>query len=569
MKSLLIFLLFVATAFAATKEETEQAKAFMAEKIRTGSLSISDLDQDFKLGNNTFNYSQFPDLAEKVIKETTKDLNREDANQLLQNYLVNHSDVLKSTEDFRSTCTDAKHMCDDKMKHRSFTLTIVNSLYQDVMKTDQSFLESNLCTFKEDLIPTTSFWNQFVDFNKNKDNCEPLEVNQQRHVKKDNYQQDFMIRKTAENKHQIVLNLDFSYLAGGLSPSEMMNRVRQCLKDINPYLGSEDNQLEIIAITPEEAKSKPSLSKLSPAKISIEGPNFRSHSRSYSDAAECTTIVHETLHLLGLCDEYPERDKSLMNATCRIITTQDSIMRNKDEALDRSLQHQTQCECRPGTTCDNIMSSNNENAKNLYLAEVDNDLLEGWFQSDYCTNGPSRALPPSEIPSQAMTIASESADEMVLKIYKPHAQTKGALYYGEYTLNCKFTPKTTPPALNEEERQRFRASKELVKQRIAMAPRRSSCPPGSKEISRQHKLSGNPGASLRAGILTIEKDSEKPLLSPNHMARILSGNCPTRASNYRKCADLGYSGITEARCNQTVRANCSEENFLMNSGDNN
>jgi hypothetical protein len=154
MKSLFIFLLFMATAFAATKEETEEAKRFMAEKVRTGSLSISDLDQDFTIGKNTFNYSQFSDLAEKVIKDSTKDLNKEEANQLLQNYLVNHSDVLKGTEAYRSACTDSKYTCENKMKHRSFTLTIVNSLFQDVNKTDQSFLESNLCTFKTDLVPT-------------------------------------------------------------------------------------------------------------------------------------------------------------------------------------------------------------------------------------------------------------------------------------------------------------------------------------------------------------------------------------------------------------------------------
>lgn len=540
----------------------------MAEKVRTNSISISDLDQDFTIGKNTFNYSQFEDLAKQVIKNETKSLNSEEANQVLQNYLVNHSDVLKGTETFRSSCTDTKSLCENKMKHRSFTLTIVNSLFQEVKKTDQSFLESNMCTFKTDLLPSASFWSQFVEFNKNKDKCDPLETGEQRHVKKDNYSQDFLLRKIAENKHQIVLNLDFAYNAGGLSPNEMMNRVRQCLKDISPHLGTEENQLEIIAITPDEAKSKPSLSKLSPAKISIEGPNFRSHSASYSDAAECTTIVHETLHLLGLCDEYPERDASLMNATCRIITTQDSIMRNKDESLDRSLQHETQCECKPGSACDNIMSSNNETAKNLYLAETDEDLLEGWFKSDYCSNGPSRVLLPTEIPNQAMKVDSESADEIILKIFKPHVQTKGALYYAEYTLNCRFAPKSTPPALHEEERQRFRASKELIKQRVAMAPRRSSCPQGIQELSHKNKLEGNPGASLRAGVLTIEKDSEKPLLSPNHMTRILSGNCNSRASNYRKCADLGYSGITESRCNQTVRANCSEENFLINSGDN-
>lgn len=569
MKSLFIFLILVTTAFAATKEETEQAKSFMAEKVRTKSLSISDLDQDFTIGKNTFNYSQFSDLAEKVIKEETKDLNREDANQVLQNYLVNHSDVLKGAEAYRSECAEDKHICENKMKHRSFTLTIVNSLFQEITKTEQSFLESNLCTFKSDLIPSQSFWSQFVEFNKNKDNCEPLEVNQQRHVKKDNFSQDFLLRKTAENKHQIVLNLDFDYKSGGLSPVEMMNRVRQCLKDISPHLGSEDNQLEIIAISPEEAKSKPSLSKLNPAKISIEGPNFRSHSASYSDAADCTTIVHETLHLLGLCDEYPERDGSLMNATCRIITTQDSIMRNKDEALDRSLQHQTQCECKPGTECDNIMSSNNQTAKNLYLAETDNDLIDGWFKADYCTNGTARALPPSEIPTQAMKVDSENGDEINLKIYKPNARTKGALYYVEYSLSCRFTPKTTPPDLNDEERQRYRVSKELMKQRIAMAPRNSACPYGTKELSHKNKLSGNPGASLTAGVLTIEKDSEKPLLSPNHMARILSGNCTSKASNYRKCAEMGYSGFNETRCNKTIRATCSEENFLMNSGDNN
>lgn len=568
MKVLFLFIFLVSSAFAATKQETEHAKSVMAEKVRTGALSINDLDQDFKIGNNTFNYSQFPDLAEQVIKAETKDLSREDANQLLQNFLVNHSDVLKGTEAYRAECTDAKHICANKMKQRSFTLTIVNNLFQAVNRTEQSFFESNLCTFKTDLLPTESFWNQFVEFNKNKDNCEPLELNEQRHVKRDSYQQDYMIRRTAENKHQIVLNIDFDYKAGGVSSAEMMNRLRQCLKDIGPHLGPEDNQMEIVAITPEEAQSKPSLRKLNPAKISVEGPNFRSHSASYSDAAECTTLVHETLHLLGLCDEYPERDASLMNATCRIITTQDSIMRNKDEALDRSLQHQTQCECRPGSECDNIMSSNNQRAKDLYLSETDMDLIDGWFQSDYCTHGPSRALPPSEIPTKAMKIDSETADSIALKIYKPVARTKGVLYYAEFSLNCNFVPKTTPPDLNEEERQRFRASKELMKQRISMAPRRSTCPPGVKELSHKNKMSGNPGASLTAGVLTIEKDSEGPLLSPNHMNRILSGNCESRASNYRKCAQLGYSGINESKCNKNVRSTCTEENFLNISGDN-
>jgi hypothetical protein len=567
MKSILILLILMTSAFAATKEQTEQAKQFMAEKIRTGGLTINDLDKDFKIGDNTFNYSQFDDLADQVIKSGTKDLTKEDANQVLQNYLVNHNDVLKSTESYRAECSDKKNICENRMKQRSFTLTIVNSLFQEVTRSKESFLESNLCTFKEDIVPTQSFWNQFVEFNKNKNDCEPLEANEQRLVKKDSFQQDYLIRKVAENKHQIVLNIDFDYKSGGLSPAEMMNRMRQCLKDISPNLGSIDNQLEIVAITPEEAKTKPDLSKISPAKISIEGPNFRSHSASYSDAAECTTIVHETLHLLGLCDEYPERDASLMNATCRIITTTDSIMRNKDEALDRSLQHQTQCECKPGSECDNIMSSNNETAKKLYLAETDEELIEGWFKADYCTSGPSRALPASEVPSQALVVDSETDDEIKLKINKPIARTKGALYYAEYTLNCRFAPKSTPPDLNEEERQRFRASKQLVKERIAAAPRRSNCPNLVKEVSHKNKMSGNPGASLTAGILTIEKDAERPLLSPNHITRILSGNCSSRASNYRKCAQLGYSGINDSRCNRNVRATCSEENFLINSGD--
>lgn len=564
----LIFITFlsmlISSLMAATVEETKAAKKFMEDKIKSNSLTLNDLDKDFKLGDNTFNYSQFSDLAEGFIAKTFKEMGKEDARQLFQNYLVGHEDIQKDTEKFKAECPAKTSTCSDRLKQRSFTLSIVNAMFQSIEKTEQSFFESNMCTFRADLLPNQDFWSQFVDFNKNKDKCDPLETNEQRVVLKDQFQQDYLIRKVANNKHQIVLNLDFRYLNGGVSSVEMMNRVRGCLKDANPNLGSEDNQLEIVALTPDEAKRDKTLNSLRPAKISLEGPNFRSHSASYSDAADCTTIVHETLHLLGLCDEYPERDTSLFDATCRIITTQDSIMRNKDQALARAQERQVECKCEASSNCGRVMNSTNENAKRIFLGETDNEIMDGWFKSDYCKFGETKQITPTD--DKTVVMKSETNDSFTVGVRSVGSWETGGLYFHETTVSCTFKPYAfTPAELHPEELERFKASKEIIKQRMAASPRRGGCPRGSDEISSKNKMEGNPGASLRAGVLTVNKDAEGPLLSPNHITRILAGNCETVASNYRQCAKLGYDSIK--KCNKNARVNCSEDNFLNNSGD--
>lgn len=570
MKSLILitFLSLSVSVFGATVEATRAAKKYMEDKIKAGTLSIQDLDKNFTLGSDTFNYSQFGDLADGLIKKNFKEMGKDDTRQFFQNYLTSRTAFLKDSEAYRNECVESKQVCDERQKQRSFTLTIINSLYQEMEKTKVSFFDSNMCTFKANLIPNEEFWSQFVEFNKNKDECAPLGVNEQRYVRKNEHQQDYLIRKTANNKNQIVLNLDFAYESGGLSSTEMMNRVRGCLKDANPFLGTDDNQLEIVALSPAEVRRDKSLGQLRPAKINLEGPNFRSHSASYSDVADCTTIVHETMHLLGLCDEYPERDLSLFDASCRIITTQDSIMRNKDNALSRSQEKTMDCSCEASSNCGKIMNSTNELAKSIYLGESDNELLDGWFKSDYCKFEGFTPITPTD--DKAVVMKSEDAvnNEFSIGVRTVGTHPGGQVFFNEAKVTCKFAPYSfTPSELHAEELQRFNTSKELIKQRIAKNPRRGICPRDAKELKSKNKIEGAPGATLTAGVLTIRKPSEGSMLSPNHVSRILAGSCESKAMNYRKCAELGYEGLKESSCNQAVRASCSEDTFLNRSAD--
>lgn len=125
-----------------------------------------------------------------------------------------------------------------------------------------------------------------------------------------------------------------------------VSRTRRCLAQANRYLRSPDGQrLDIVIST--EADVPVHTIDLTPA-------GTRSHSHGWASDVGCPTIVHETLHLLGLADEYQEtvsgytmtedgtfmfhRAGGTIDAySCRLIGPRDSMMNDPTRAWQQAV----------------------------------------------------------------------------------------------------------------------------------------------------------------------------------------------------------------------------------------
>lgn len=118
---------------------------------------------------------------------------------------------------------------------------------------------------------------------------------------------------------------------------------RDCLKKINPYLRSKDGTRLTVNLLVDEEKNH-SLNK-----ISVKSADTRSSSNQWSRNLNCSTVVHEIFHHMGLCDGYREsvsayhdqilRDEKVdirkmkQRYDCRSIEPKKSIMTSPDYAV--------------------------------------------------------------------------------------------------------------------------------------------------------------------------------------------------------------------------------------------
>lgn len=107
----------------------------------------------------------------------------------------------------------------------------------------------------------------------------------------------YLINQTGAKHFEIEFNPVFVQI--GTSARDHKSYVNACLKKYERFLkGPEGETLSIKAVSKNEIR---------PTFIEIIPEGARSHSLGYSGDIDCPTILHETLHLLGLQDEYPEK----------------------------------------------------------------------------------------------------------------------------------------------------------------------------------------------------------------------------------------------------------------------
>lgn len=122
-------------------------------------------------------------------------------------------------------------------------------------------------------------------------------------------------------------------------------KVQKCFDQANPYLkgpDGEDLSLRLWRKNPSDrTRSEPP-----EVKISIHsGNHFRSNATQYAADIDCPTMIHETMHLLGLADEYDDETRghvvdpatgetrTIKGYDCRALAPRDSIMYSAYDAF--------------------------------------------------------------------------------------------------------------------------------------------------------------------------------------------------------------------------------------------
>ena len=174
----------------------------------------------------------------------------------------------------------------------------------------------------------------------------------------------YQITKTADKTFRVDLNVHFGpdatfgekekFGKDAATVAEYIERVdrhyraemKKCLAASNPRLVDPDGQRIEIRINdkflePTHFNGESSFIAIGPRKYDGNGLHTRDSKRVYTSNVDCPTMIHELMHLLGLCDEYPERTFAKKIAgepphrlyNCRALGPMSSVMNNSGVAM--------------------------------------------------------------------------------------------------------------------------------------------------------------------------------------------------------------------------------------------
>ena len=232
---------------------------------------------------------------------------------------------------------------------------------------------------------------------------------------------DYVLKRDRDGSYSITFPMNFHIdgdydgpVSREQAPEHYRERVQKCLLEANQnLLGPKGERLKIQIADPKNNKSQSqcgnSLNKFT-KDIAIGSSAHRSDSGKYASDIDCPSIVHEVLHLAGLCDEYEEIgngfytdpetgevmgqnfggnqniDSSAHNFTlafdCRV-TAKNSIMANHYTRWDNVKKGKNKSLLTPGQfqsilygSCPEKNKRFNECSKLAYQSSVEEDCLE-------------------------------------------------------------------------------------------------------------------------------------------------------------------------------------------------
>jgi hypothetical protein len=156
----------------------------------------------------------------------------------------------------------------------------------------------------------------------------------------------FLLSRPSANEHLAQIPLRF---IPSDRDQEFRERANFCLDGFHEnLLGPGGHSLRIELIEEDLASGRPPL----PTTIQIQSDDYRANSLNWDGDINCSTILHEILHLLGLVDEYKERwigyhlnaeggliqssqisDRPYSKFSCRSLGPPSSVMANQEAAV--------------------------------------------------------------------------------------------------------------------------------------------------------------------------------------------------------------------------------------------
>ncbi len=396
----------------------------------------------------------------------------------------------------------------------------------EILKTDYEKSVTRNATY---CAPPTNGLEQILGLAKNIDrirNCTPLAEGKWKTIggiSKSGIDYSYGLIKEAPQKIKAILNVQFSGANNGVTAQAMHARAQTCLNSIKSGLkGPAGEELSISLLTPQEVNRLPANLRPKKTTITIAGVNARSHSKAYASSIDCPTILHEVLHLLGLCDEYPGEGD---NYPCRAVGSRESVMRNQNLTFGTALSENLSCHC-DSEECSNVMADPAKRA--LLLMPTYYDIIPGHFRNRYCEFNPTiylKSFSDNSMPSRAYSASLESEDVLtVIANYNPMTT-----HFDEAHIICRC------PATDIDCKTSL---KEYARPNPNLKPK--TCP--SPTNLKSSIIGAAPVADrFENGVLHIYRPATKPsLLEPRHFNRIIAGNCQTQTASYERCAEFAY-----------------------------
>ena|GEM_PF-4709748 len=351
---------------------------------------------------------------------------------------------------------------------------------------------------------------------------------------------DYTLKKVGDKKFEAYFNIDFSSNNGAKTTGqEMMNRAKECMATVSPYLkGPNGEELEIKLLDGDKELSELPLNQR-PKKINIgiAPRGFRSHSKMYEENIDCPVITHEILHLFGLCDEYKEKWKGPgQNYDCRVVPTGPSVMKDQYEMFAIAVDKNYTCDCS-SSVCQSVMNSNNPAKVNLYLGSSIYEITDYKERGDYCTYSYLPEVKYSDLTeetSKSLVVNTSATDKLVVINRGFDDQKIDRIY--QTKVDCSCSPSDT--ACTD-----FLAKTKETIEKSTKATQ-GSCPPGSRTKEQGMGAKGSEPFSYdeSSKMLVVNQKAKEPsLLYPSHFEKILGGTCEDKAKIYQECSKFAYS----------------------------
>ncbi len=394
----------------------------------------------------------------------------------------------------------------------------------------------------------------------------------------------FLLTRKPDNNYDAVVNIDFQQVNGNLSAAAMTSKINQCLAEFTPHMRTPAGEtLNIRVMSPAQVNSiypigqRPSVSVVRMHQGLIPNPDgtssqFRADAENYPDNISCPVILHETLHHLGLCDEYHEVSSAILPNqpagstktfadafSCRVVPARNTVMAQHTAAIAESVPLRVDCKCSTDACRNTLAATNPESRAIQQMMTRRTDIpysVMRLCRDEYL----NPTVHPMREPEKSTVLISSTANTLSFenRSLSPFPGTAGSgpkLIVNRRLINCNCNGDA-----------QCIADLEKTTETVRNSPAATSCPNETTALPSPTMVAG-PGESSRVEgdvlrIVTTPNNSDS-LLTANHFNRIIFRNCTTGpVANYNQCASFAYRGTADADCGNKPAA-CSNDGFFL------